>query len=76
MKLQIRAEAISIRLMRASWRPASGSSPTSSTGSTSTTPELSGSGQNVGGVRLGIDIANDIAAHGLHAASAAGPAPA
>ncbi|MGH3772845.1 MAG: hypothetical protein ACRDRW_15885 [Pseudonocardiaceae bacterium] len=30
--------------------------------------------QNVGGVRLGIDIANDIAAHGLHAAAAAGPA--
>jgi membrane-associated phospholipid phosphatase len=32
--------------------------------------------RNVGGVRLGLDIANDIAAHGLHAANAAGPAPA
>jgi len=32
--------------------------------------------QNVGGVRLGIDIANDIAANGLHAADAAGPASA
>lgn len=32
--------------------------------------------QNVGGVRLGLDIANDIAAHGLHADKAAGPAPA
>lgn len=32
--------------------------------------------QNVGGVRLGIDVANDIAANGLHQANAAGPAPA
>jgi hypothetical protein len=30
--------------------------------------------QNIGGVRLGIDIANDIAANGLRAAKAAGPA--
>jgi vanadium chloroperoxidase len=30
--------------------------------------------QNIGGVRLGIDIANDIAANGLTAAKAAGPA--
>jgi len=29
--------------------------------------------QNVGGVRLGLDIANDIAANGLTAAAAAGP---
>jgi hypothetical protein len=32
--------------------------------------------QNVGGVRLGLDIANDIAANGLHANKAAGSAPA
>jgi membrane-associated phospholipid phosphatase len=32
--------------------------------------------RNIGGVRLGLDIANDIAAHGLHAAAAAGPASA
>ncbi len=30
--------------------------------------------QNIGGVRLGIDIANDIAANGLKASAAAGPA--
>jgi hypothetical protein len=29
--------------------------------------------QNIGGVKLGIDIANDIATHGLTAAAAAGP---
>ena len=29
--------------------------------------------QNVGGVRLGLDIANDIATNGLTAAAAAGP---
>jgi vanadium chloroperoxidase len=29
--------------------------------------------QNVGGVRLGLDIANDITANGLKAANAAGP---
>jgi len=29
--------------------------------------------QNTGGVRLGLDIANDVAAHGLKAAAAAGP---
>jgi vanadium chloroperoxidase len=32
--------------------------------------------QNVGGVRLGLDIANDIATNGLHANKAAGSAPA
>ncbi|MGH3776684.1 MAG: hypothetical protein ACRDRR_13300 [Pseudonocardiaceae bacterium] len=31
--------------------------------------------QNIGGVRLGIDIANDIAEHGLTASNAAGPRP-
>ncbi|MCT2592727.1 phosphatase PAP2 family protein [Streptomyces sp. N2-109] len=30
--------------------------------------------RNIGGVRLGLDIANDIAAHGLTSADAAGPA--
>jgi len=30
--------------------------------------------QNVGGVRLGLDVANDIATNGLKAANAAGPA--
>ena len=29
--------------------------------------------EKVDGVRLGLDIANDIATHGLHAAKAAGP---
>ena len=32
--------------------------------------------QNIGGVRLGLDIANDIAANGLHAANAVGSSPA
>jgi len=32
--------------------------------------------RNIGGVRLGLDIANDIATNGLHAAKAAGPATA
>jgi vanadium chloroperoxidase len=31
--------------------------------------------QNIGGVRLGLDVADDIAAHGLRAANAAGPLP-
>lgn len=31
--------------------------------------------RNIGGVRLGLDIANDIAAHGLRASAAAGPDP-
>ncbi|HEY5980828.1 MAG TPA: hypothetical protein VIT41_14475, partial [Microlunatus sp.] len=29
--------------------------------------------QNIGGVRLGLNIANDLATHGLKAATAAGP---
>ena len=29
--------------------------------------------QNIGGVRLGLDVADDIATHGLTAAAAAGP---
>lgn len=31
-------------------------------------------GRNIGGVRLGLDIADDIATHGMRAAAAAGPA--
>ncbi|MGP9019955.1 hypothetical protein ACT1U9_16350 [Streptomyces sp. BR1] len=41
------------------------------------TPDTSGEmdlTHNIGGVRLGLDIANDIASHGLRASHAAGPA--